>query len=235
MKKITQLIAIACMILSLQSFTQELDDTNIFLRDLDKKDGTYSDTYNLNDDKNRFILQYHLNPSVTRILDTKSFEFQYAKRVAPLWISAFVAQAEVKFKDLGSNEIKTTTNPNDESKWPRNNNSIETLLNFGLGFDYQSNLIQELYQSSQLFDSISVFLTYNQLDDSDRKMDYSGFGLRCDYLLQKRISRQFAYGIGASYNYALLEREQLTQGEPKEDRSLSVSWVTLTAHLGYYF
>ena len=111
----------------------------------------------------------------------------------------------------------------------------EDLLSVGLGLGWRSDLIQKLINWQRLFDTFTLYLTYNIMDENYFFEKFKGPGFRVDYLIKARLTKVFHLGLKTGYSMAWTTRSPRTDNESKSDRRLFLNWVTLGLDIGLNF
>jgi hypothetical protein len=151
------------------------------------------------------------------------------------WWGVTARQTRTKFKFISNSPSRTSgSSPDSEAATDRPGGSNQAITQLGIGAGYRFKLLLDFFETENVFETIDVFLTTNQLDDSYRDRTFRGYGFIADYSLLKRSGAHFFYGGKFNYNLALVTREAISN-ETKNERSLSLGWFSLGFVIGYYY
>lgn len=209
------------------------DDSIIY--DLNKDTGVKDKSHYTGRDGYKLSGHYMGNVELNKFTDISAFEFNFSKRFAEIWVETFVGRTAATFKAISENK-KSNINAlsTSEARYIRPDNSSETLLSAGVGIGYRFKMIYQFIDTTDVFETISAFVTRHILDESFRGTNYNGYGFRADYGIHKRSTTSFFYGAKASYNFGAVKR-RLNDGESRSEGTLSLSWLALGFEAGYYF
>jgi hypothetical protein len=205
-------------------------DTNLSLSQMDKVNGLILDDYQTSSDRGRYSLLFHGNGDLMNPTGLMGFEFLYAKKLNIAWWEVGVSRTQVAFDEIAdiNNSILNATATELED-------STSTLLNFSTGLAYSSNLIQNLVAWHDYYETSSAHVQYVQMSEEITGESLSGFGLKADFGIHKRSSKNVHYGLKMSYNFANVKRPAVDETESSSARSLAINWISLAFDLTYYF
>ena len=108
-------------------------------------------------------------------------------------------------------------------------------LTFGAGLGYRTRYIRNLIKSDNIFETIAAYLTYNSFSDNFRSESYSGYGIKADFGVHKRMGARSHWGMKMSYNLASVRKGEEFEGEGSAARSLTITWLTFGLDYSFYF
>ena len=82
---------------------------------------------------------------------------------------------------------------------------------------------------------VAAHLIYHQFEEQTTAFSFSGFGVRADFGLNYRTSENFHVGTRMSYHLAPVSREENFTLEPRDDRSLTLSWLDFAFDFTFYY
>jgi hypothetical protein len=189
-------------------------------------------------DNSQFDLAYHGSARPGEISKLSSFEASYMRRTknySQIWWGGMIKITKAPFSLVSDNQkANATDDVNDESQFQRPESANSNITTFGFGAGYRFKLLLDFKKTKDIFEQVNAFATYNQWNESFIGKAYKGYGLTTDYLIYKRSSTSFLYGLKYSYNFALMERSAIAS-EKAQDRSLVLSYSSLAFEIGYVF
>ncbi len=205
--------------------------------------GMIPSPYSTLDDTFRISLGYHVNANLRDSFSLTSFELLLglrSKSFDGIWYSGYVAKTTSDFENLSENPSDTSPdNPQAESNNLRTGGEAQDLLTVGAGFGYRDRVLDQdidFIQFNNLFQTISVYTTYNQLAEGLRGLDYSGYGFRALYGIDKIFAINYSLGLKLSYNFASVKQSSdINEDASGRDRELALSWLTLGVDLSIFF
>ncbi|ATH08630.1 hypothetical protein BIY24_11940 [Halobacteriovorax marinus] len=204
-------------------------DEELRIQNYDLEAGLSLDSYSTSKDSSRVSLLYNLNTNPMKAMDVSGFEFQYARKLDRAWWEFYGAQSSAKFSQVADANGQFPTFSSDEI-------SEQTLktTTLGSGLSYRTSLIQTLFSSDNLFETIGAFVNYNKTS-TELGESYSGPGMKADFGLHYRTSNSFHWGMRFNYNLAHVKRSKVTDTEKSSERSLLLKWTSFAADLSFYF
>jgi hypothetical protein len=188
-------------------------------------------------DSNKIGIAGHVSGDYERFNDILGFEFNYMHRTnsySRLWYGFQLFQHNTYFDSITQNHTSASSNPNAEVNTPRPNNTKASVFAGGPGIGYRFKLLQEFFETEDVFETVDVFVNYLTFDDKYIKQKYQGYGLTTNYGIHKRSSTKYFYGGKLSYNLASVTRDAIgTEG--KSDRSFALGWLSVGFELGFFF
>ena len=188
----------------------------------DTETGIDEATYNTMSDDHRYTIGILLNANPMKLTKIMGGEFVYG----------------FKFASGGHFEIfGSMVNANLEILSDLDNASSlnGSLISGGFGFGLRSSLIQHFIDSNTFFETISGYLTYNQLSSSSISGPFVGPGIKAAYGLHQRVGKTIHYGLKMAYDLASVRRPALTQDETTGDRALILTSLTFGLDLTLYY
>lgn len=204
-------------------------NSNLGLRDQRKYTGV---------DKNKFAVAGHISSNYEHLDNLMGFEINYLRRSSrydKVWWGGQVFNHNAKFDAITQNHASfKSTNPGSEAANQRPNGVDNTVMGAGLGLSYRFKLLLDFWDTEDVFETVDVFANYIILNEKHIDQSYTGYGLTANYGIHKRSGTSFFYGGKLSYNLASVTREAIND-EKKEDRSLTLGWLSLALELGVFF
>lgn len=204
-------------------------DEELRIKNYDLESGLSLDSYSTSKDRSRISLLYNLNSNPMKAMDISGIEFQYAKRLDYAWWEFYGAQSSATFSEVADDNSQFPTSTTTEIA-----EQILTTTTVGTGLSYRTSLIQTLFDSDNLFETMGAFVNYNktstELGDS-----YSGFGMKADLGIHFRSSNTVHWGIRFNYNIAHVKRAPTTDTETSSQGSLLLNWTSLAGDVSFYF
>ncbi len=189
-------------------------------------------------DNDRLAGSYHFHYEYSKITSVNGFQLSYAKKFGSLWYEAFYQQLSGTFSGLAENQTPQSptanSNPYAESRNYRPTDSSADLTLYGLGVGHRFKFFLDYFDTYDLFETINLYLTYNTLNDEFTAQSYSGWGLKADYGIHKRVNSSFFIGGRFSYNWAQVQRTEIND-ERADDRRLMLSWLNIAFEMGFYY
>ncbi len=205
-------------------------DSNLSIAQADDELGIELEDYNTSSDSNRYSLLLHTNADLMDAAGILGFEFIYGRKFSMGWWEIGATRTQANFKEITDvNTSVLNANVTDLEE------STSTLLTIGTGFSYRSNLIQNLFNWNDLYETTSAHFQYVSMSEEVTGESLSGAGLKADFGVHKRSSRSFHYGVKMSYNIANVKRAATDETETSSARSLTLNWISLAFDLTYYF
>jgi hypothetical protein len=198
--------------------TIDIQDNDILIKQFDKSRGTFVGTYHTSNDQTKISIIYHINPAIsfssfTDISKISTFEFAYTKKMQNYWLNLLIA--------------RTTASTDKLLESPLIDNSHDTITTFGIGLYQRFHLFGDFFESSLLYESIEANITYNLIANDTQELNFSGVGLKSDFGIFYRFSRQLHYGVKFSYN--------LISSQNSNNISHCISWISLGLDFSFYF
>lgn len=212
-------------------------EEDLLVMDKNSITGVYDTIYFTEKDRHRWTMLAKTNANLKRSTNLWGGDLLYGYNLNIFWIEFFASWMHADFREISELPVRSSTNPYAEANSNRAASSKQKLISVGIGPGYRF-LVPEgvnIFHLRNLFQTVSVWATYNKLNDSATLFEYDGFGLRADYGIHKRVSSGFHYGIRLGYQLAEVTREQKIPNESASDRKLFLSWMTLALDLGFYF
>lgn len=204
-------------------------NSNLGLRDHRKYTGQ---------DKNKLALAGHISSNYEHFDNLMGLEINYLRRSSSydkIWWGAQFFSHNAKFDAITQNHSPgKSTNPGSESAHQRPNGVDNTVMGAGLGLSYRFKLLLDFFDTEDVFETVDIFANYLQLNEKHIDSSYRGYGFTANYGIHKRSGTSFFYGGKLSYNLAAVTREALAD-EKKEDRSLTLGWLSIALELGVFF
>ncbi len=206
----------------------EQEINNINLDEFNTSTGVVKNGRTTANDQNLLGLRGFMRPLLTDLTAQMGYEVSYAHLVRDMWIEAFANIINAKFRTIG--DPSQLTGDREEI-----NETSESINSFGLGFGYRSHYIQGLLDNKRLGELISAYLTYYSMSEAYTQTSYSGVGIRTDFGIFHRSSESTQLAMRLSYNLAPLTHAPEFEGQTHNERSLTLSWVSLGVDLSFYF
>ncbi|OUR96534.1 hypothetical protein A9Q84_09295 [Halobacteriovorax marinus] len=204
-------------------------DEDLRIKKYDLEKGLSLDSFSTADDGSRISILYHINSNPMKLAGISGFEFEYAKKFDHAWWEFYFAQTTATFSNIADDNGQFLTSTSTEVD--EQNLTTSTL---GTGLSYRTSLIQTLFASDNLFETVAAYVNYNKTS-TDLGDSYSGFGMKADFGLHYRTSESFHWGGKFSYNLAQVKRAEITENETSSAKSLLLQWTTFAIDLSYYF
>ena len=189
-------------------------------------------------DKAHFSASYAGSADINSFMKLNSINatlMARTKNYSRLYLGGMLKITQAQFSLLTNNQTPDAgDNTHDESQYQRPDTTKTTLTTIGLGAGYRFKLLLDFMKTTDVFEQVNVFGTYNTWKESYIGKSYKGYGFTADYTLVKRTSQNFFYGMKYSYNFATLERPAIGT-EKAKDRSFAISYSTLGFELGVVF
>jgi len=179
-------------------------------------------TFNSRNDDHRYTLGLFFNANPMKITTIMGGEFLYG----------------FKFEEGSHFELFTSMTKANLSMMSDLDNASSltgTLLSGGVGFGLRSSLIQHFIDSKTLFETISGYLTYNQLSSATLNGPFVGPGLKATYGIHQRVGKTIHYGLKVAYDLASVRRPALDLTETTGDRALILTSLTFGLELTLYY
>jgi len=204
-------------------------DQDIVISQIDKELGIYLEDYSTDNDQHRFGLNYHFNTDLKNPFEITTMEANYAYRLGVAWLEICAALTTGKYREL----TRLNGSIGAESENQREENATNLTLGGGLG--YRTRYIRNLINSSNIFETIAAYLTYNSFSDNFRSESYTGYGIKADFGVHKRTGARSHWGMKMSYNLASVRKAKQFEGEGSAARSLTITWLTFGLEYSFYF
>ncbi len=204
-------------------------DQDIIISQIDKELGIYLEDYSTDNDQHRFGLNYHFNSDLKNPFEITTMEANYAYRLGVAWLEICAALTTGKYREL----TRLNGSIGAETENQREENASN--LTFGGGLGYRTRYIRNLINSSNIFETIAAYLTYNSFSDNFRSESYTGYGIKADFGVHKRTGARSHWGMKMSYNLASVRKAKQFEGEGSAARSLTITWLTFGLEYSFYF
>lgn len=189
-------------------------------------------------DKNKLAVAGHLSSNYEHFDNLMGLEINYLRRFDSydkIWWGGQFFSHKAKFDAITQNHTEgKSSNPGSEAANQRPNGVDDTVMGAGLGMSYRFKLLLDFWNTEDVFETIDVFANYIILNEKHIDQSYKGYGLTANYGLHKRAGTSFFWGGKLSYNVASVTREAINN-EKKEDRSLTLGWLSVALELGVFF
>ncbi|MGB0452863.1 MAG: hypothetical protein ACPGJV_04040 [Bacteriovoracaceae bacterium] len=205
-----------------------LDESNVSL-ERDENTGIDLKTYNSRLDKRRFSISYLGNSDIREASEISTFEILYAKNYESFWLEFVFARTTANNRQI----FEYNTNINSESDALYEESS--TINEFGVGAGLRTTYLQFLYDSRNVFETISATLNYVSLSEGFYSDDYKGLGIKSDYGIHYRLSEGYHFGLKLSYHVASIKKDRDTDNQPSLERSLIIDWLNLGFEFSFYY
>ena len=212
-----------------KSKDQKTFDENLEIKRYDLEKGLSLDNYSTRQDNLRLTAMYNFNIDPIDLAGVTGFEFQIAKKLDHAWWEFYVAQSNSIFSSVTEDNSQFPGFTQEEIE-----NQTLTTLSIGTGISYRTTLIQTLFESDNLFETVGAMVAYNSTK-TELGESYSGPGIKADFGLHYRSSERFHWGARFNYNMAQVKRSQEIDTESSIDRSLLLQWTTFAVDLSIYF
>lgn len=186
-------------------------------------------------DRNRFSVAGHISADYEHFNDILGIDFSYMRRSTSYrqaWYGFQFYRNRTFFDNITQN--RASTGANSEGSLQRPNNVENSVMAAGLGMGYRFKLLLDFFEAEDVFESVDVFANYVTLDEEFVGQTYNGWGLTTNYGIHKRSSSNYFYGGKLSYNLAVVTRDAIAD-ESKDDRSLSLGWLSLAFEIGFFY
>ncbi len=204
-------------------------DEELRIKNYDIEAGVSLDSYSTSKDNSRVSLLYNINTNPMQAMDVTGLEFQYAKKLDRAWWEFYGAQSTATFKAVADDNAQFPGFTSDEIA----EQSLKTIT-LGTGLSYRTSLIQTLFSSDNLFETMGAFINYNKTS-TDLGESYSGPGMKADLGVHFRTSNTFHWGARFNYNIAHVKRAQASDTETTSARSLLLQWTSFALDFSFYF
>lgn len=204
-------------------------DETLSIPQIDEEVGIQLDAYTTDQDKAKASLGYMLSSNLRDAASLSGLEFTYSHKLKKVWLEGYLSQTSAKTKRLTDYNSKLGT---PSAELLEENSDV---TQFGLGAMYRTTYIQNLIPSARFFETISAMATYNQFNDAVSEQSFSGYGLKADLGVHRRISPAWHIGAKLSYNLATVKREAQFEEEKPNKRSLLLRWVSVGLEFSVYF
>ena len=204
-------------------------DEELRIKNYDLERGLSLDSYSTNEDNLRISLMYNINADLMSAMGVTGFEAQVAKKLDHAWWEFYLAQSSATFSEVTTDNAQFPGYTSDEIGEQK-----LTTLSLGTGLSYRTSLIQTLFNSDNLFETIGAMVSYNSTK-TEIGETYSGPGMKADFGLHFRSSTSFHWGARFNYNMAQVKRSKEVDTESSSSRSLLLQWTTFAIDLSYYF
>lgn len=212
-----------------KSKDQKSLDQDLEMKRYDLEKGLSLDNYSTRQDSLRLTAMYNFNVDPMDITGVTGFEFQVAKKLDHAWWEFYIAQSSSTFSNVSEDNSQFPGFTSEEIE-----NQVLTTLSIGTGISYRTSLIQTLFDSDNLFESVGAMISYNSTD-TEIGESYSGPGLKADFGLHYRSSERIHWGGRFNYNMAQVKRSQVDDTESSSSRSLMLQWTTFAVDVSIYF
>jgi hypothetical protein len=212
-----------------KSKDQKSLDEDLEIKRYDLEKGLSLDNYSTRQDNLRLTAMYNFNIDPMDITGVTGFELQVAKKLDHAWWEFYFAQSGATFSSVTEDNSQFPGFTQEEI-----DNQTLTTLSLGTGISYRTSLIQTLFESDNLFETVGAMLSYNSTK-TELGESYSGPGMKADFGLHFRSSERFHWGARFNYNIAQVKRSQQTDTESSSSRSLLLQWTTFAVDLSVYF
>jgi hypothetical protein len=211
-----------------KQFRTSGDDLLITMTDDER--GLVLGDYSIANDSGRLSLLYHVNADLKDATKVSTFEFNYAKKFDLAWLEFFVARSTINFSQMAKYNATVLRGASLDDILAED----EGILSLGAGLSYRTRYIQDLLGFDTWFESVGASLAYYQMDENFTEEKFSGLGIKADFGIHKRTSKNFHIGGKMSYNLAPVKRSA-DGDEPSSDRALLLRWLSFAVDLSYYF
>ncbi len=191
--------------------------------------GILNENYSTDHDHSSSSILYHFNSNLLTFSSISSFEFIYALKKDFGWLNFSIAKLAARFDQV------TTNNPALGAFDQDLNEEFMDILSFGLGLSYKTQYIRHLFRFNSLYETIGASLTYNQVNENFRKETFTGGGMKADFGIHTRFSKNFHFGGKMSYNLLHTRRPLDFEGQASSSRSLLLSWTTFGLDFTFYY
>ena len=189
-------------------------------------------------DHNKLAIAGHISSQYEHLDNLMGFEINYLRRSSSydkIWWGAQFFSLNAKFDAITQNHNPgNSANTGSEAQNQRPNGTDNSLMGAGLGMSYRFKLLLDFWNTEDVFETVDVFANYLMLNEKFIDKSYMGYGLTASYGLHKRSGTSFFYGGKLSYNLASVTREAIN-GENRNNRSLTLGWLSLGFELGVFF
>ena len=186
-------------------------------------------SYSTKSDQRRFSFTYQVSARPKNLLDFNGFEFTYATRQDSFWWEFYFLQASTSFSTIAR------ANPANHPETEEYNAGSQSIISLGTGASYRTRMIQSIFGTKKIFESTTLLVTYNRLQEKFYSESYRGVGLKTDLGLHYRYTEDIQLGLKLGYNTALVQRSVAYTQEPDSQRVLSLYWSSLGLDFALYF
>lgn len=234
MKHVIVLLVLMALTFSFNGRAQENEnmrngDEALSIPQIDEEIGIQLDAYTTDKDTTKASLGYMMSSNLRDAASLSTLELTYSYKFKKVWLEGYLGQTSAKtkrFTDYNSSVGTPTADLLEENS---------DITQFGFGAMYRTTYIQNLIPSDRFFETISAMATYNQFNDVISEQSYSGFGVKADLGIHRRLSPAWHIGGKLSYNLSTVKREAEFEEEKPNDRSLLLRWVSVGVELSLYF
>lgn len=209
---------------------EDLIEKNLSLKMVDENLGIQLGNYHTLDDSTRMSFLFHINADLKDMFEVTSFEFIYAKKMKNYWWESSFSMASGNFDEITENN-EVALGATDEDLLAGTGKT----MTFATGIAHRSTLIQEFIDAGDYFETVSAMASYNIFSESVVGDGFSGFGMKADLGVHKRITPSYHFGLRMSYFLASVQRSAKDKTERTASRSLMLHWITIGADLSFYF
>jgi len=211
-------------------------DDEALLPGKDLNSGIIESDYYTHKDNLRINVMAMFNPNIRKLSSIASLEAMISKNFNWFWLEGFFSATSAQFAEIMDNRsFVNPASPEAEGNFFRDEDVEQKLTTLGLGMGHRFRFFQGFFRARDLFEHVAAYLTYHSLTDSGRDLAYRGPGFRADFGLHKRLTSAFHIGINLSYNLGIVDRESIIETESREDRTFTLSWLSIGADLAFYF
>ena len=188
----------------------------------DTETGIDQATYNTRDDDHRYSLGFLLNANPMKLTKVIGGELTYGfKFTTGAHFEIFASMVNANLEIVSDHDNASGLSG--------------SLISGGLGFGLRSSLIQHFIDSKTFFETISGYLSYNQLSSPSINGPFVGPGIKAVYGLHQRVGKTIHYGLKVAYDLASVRRPALTEVETTGDRALILTSLTFGLDLTLYY
>jgi hypothetical protein len=183
-------------------------------------------------DHNRISIAGHINGSYEHVSDLLGIEFNYMRRSERYhqgWWGIQAFTHRTFFHNLSVNPSS-----GHEAQFQRPRHVKNGIWGAGPGLGYRFKFLQDLLNTDEIFETVDVFANYLELSETFIGMKYQGWGLSANYGVHKRVNTNFFWGGKFSYNLGVVTRDAI-ETEVRNQRSLSLGWMSYALELGMFF
>lgn len=186
-------------------------------------------------DRNRLSMAGHVSGDYEHFNELLGGEATFmtrTERYDRIWWGAQVFRHRAYFDNITQNPSSGGTNSDAANARP--GDVKDTIFGYGPGMSYRFKFFLDFFETEDVFESVDIFVNMIELNETHIKEKYRGWGLTTNYGIHKRTSTSFFWGGKFSYNVANVTRPAIGD-ESKNERSLSLGWLSMALELGFFF
>ena len=206
----------------------DMPKKDIKVQQRDENTGLMKKPWDTSDDKHILSFYGGGNANIKKVANIVQLEGDYSFQMESFWPSIIISHTMGEFSSLTTPNPAITPNYNDDLL-----EANESVTSIGAGFGYRTRIFANAL-GERSFEKISFYLNYNIFSETFNSETYTGFGIKTNYGIFWRTSRDFHFGFKFSYNLMSLRKAAEFENQRGSDRSLTLSWPSIGLELGMY-